>query len=260
MATSRNFHKTMLKNSLVLIVGLILFIGTFCVSHLSIAQTPSYKLPSIKTEKNPIRFVKADGESFTFLRTGKTTCGKYVLAIIDVPPGSGPNPHIHYSSEEWFLPTSSSITLYAGANQYVYRAGQIPGSNAPKEKFATYELKAGELAYSSVGNLHAFKNKTGKTVQQFINIWAPGDGMVEFISELNQANSNLSNPDSKELTANSSIDPALRVFLTSAKWGVPHSIQFDDFIDGYVDQSPKQLARNTRKLERLLKEGEKCLK
>jgi len=44
---------------------------------------------SIESEKNPEIIFGPAGEKFEFIRTGKSTCGNYLLAKAIIPPGAG---------------------------------------------------------------------------------------------------------------------------------------------------------------------------
>src|SRR5579872_2124642 len=115
--------------------------------------------PRFSSEKNPLVITKPNGERLTFLRTQKSTCGQYVLALVDVPPGSGPPPHVHYASDEWFFAYEGDITLMVQQDDRVFRSGQIPGANVPPVTLISFALPAGQVAFGPTGMVHAFKNQ-----------------------------------------------------------------------------------------------------
>ena len=171
-----------------------------------------YSFPAYTVERNPLVFTKATGERLTILRSPSTTCGAYTLAVVDLPPGAGPPPHIHYASEEWFFLPEGSVTLFVQAEDRECHAGQRPGGNAPKVTLNAFPLPAGQLVHAPPRMVHAFKNETSQTVHSFINLWASGHGMAELFKELQAA-----------ITPATPHEEATRLLeQISDKWGVPH--------------------------------------
>ena len=155
----------------VLLAGAAL-VGPASAQHTSSAPASApYKLPSYSVEKNPVVISKPSGNRMTFLRSLKSTCGKYVLVSIDAPGETGPVPHIHYADDEWFYLTEGTSTLLMQAETTRWRPGQRPGENAPAVTFHAFTLQQGQLAYGPAGMVHQYKNETKDMVRNFIHIW-----------------------------------------------------------------------------------------
>lgn len=230
------------------LIALIVCAGALLGRH---AQTEEskYVFPKFSVEKNPLVISKPNGERFTFLRTGKSTCGKYVLAEVDVPEGAGPPPHIHYASDEWFYSFEGDVTLFVQKDESIFRAGQIPGANVPPVALDALVLPANQLAYGPTGMVHSFKNEQKKTVHRFINLWAPGDGMVEFFKELSAASA----------SAKTGAERDELLMRISAKWGVPHDPK-GTFVKEIMrnDPSAHQHNNQAQRLEELIRSTESC--
>lgn len=245
----------MMKRKLFLTFVFLAFLGLrFCEAQAADTKTaPATKVdpfPAYSVEKNPLVITKPNGERFTFLRTGKSTCGKYVLAVVDVPSGSGPPPHIHYASEEWFYLYEGAVTLYMQEDNRVFHAGQRPGENVPAETLRAFPLHQGQLAYGPLGMIHAFTNENKETVHRFINLWAPGDGMVEFMQEMEAA-----------MKANPNMSPEEQTKLlqtVSAKWGVPHDPTGTFARETHQGDMPENMDAQAKRLEELIRSTESC--
>ena len=81
-----------------LLYGTALAVSTLCST--AVASTTDeaalHKLifDSIIPDPNPIVvYGEPSGSKLEFLRTGDSTCGKYLYVVATVPPGSGPPPH-----------------------------------------------------------------------------------------------------------------------------------------------------------------------
>jgi oxalate decarboxylase/phosphoglucose isomerase-like protein (cupin superfamily) len=168
--------------------------------------------PTFSMEKDPVTITKPTGEKFVFARTAKSTCGQYALAFVDVPVGAGPPMHLHYASEEWFYSADAPVTMFMQTDDRTFRPGQRPGTNVPGVTLEKFVLPAGQLAYSRSGIVHDFDNEGTAPVRRFINMWVPGDGMLEFVQEFSAA------------TMTELPQEQVNALLTqiSAKWGVPH--------------------------------------
>ena len=74
------------------------------------------------------------GDTYTILRGGKDTAGRYCLIDMHIPPGGGPAPHRH-DFEEMFSILEGEIEVTFRGTKSVARAGEtvnIP-ANAPHE-------------------------------------------------------------------------------------------------------------------------------
>lgn len=207
-----------------------------------------YSFPAFTAEKSPLVFTKSTGERLTILRSPSTTCGTYTLAVVDLPPGAGPPPHIHYASEEWFYLPEGSVTMFVQAEDRQYHAGQRPGANAPKVTLNAFALPAGQLLYAPPRMVHAFRNESQQTVYRFVNLWGPGHGMAELFQEL-QASIDPATPH----------EEAVRLLeQISSKWGVPHDPR-GTFVDRIVsDAQPHAHDNQAARLEEMIRSAERC--
>ena len=116
-------------------------------------------------------------------RTANDTCGHYdILYTPRGAQGSGPPPHLHYSSDEWFLLLGSgSVRMYQAQEPAapIFAAGQLPGYNAPAVAMGSALIGPGDALFSPAGSVHYFARETATT--DFLAVHAPGWGMEEVI-------------------------------------------------------------------------------
>jgi len=62
-------------------------------------------------------------DQFRFLATVDETGGSYSLLEVDVPVGSGPPPHVHAESEEWFYVLRGHAVFHLDGISAEARAG-----------------------------------------------------------------------------------------------------------------------------------------
>ncbi|MHB0955015.1 MAG: cupin domain-containing protein [Pirellulaceae bacterium] len=105
------------------------------------------------------------GDVYRFLATGDETGGRYAMFEAIIFPGGGPPPHIHSREEESFYVLEGEITLQAGDQQIL--------------------AKAGTFANMPVGSLHSFRNNTDKMVRMIISV-APA-GLERMFLEVGQS-------------------------------------------------------------------------
>ena len=94
------------------------------------------------------------GDVYRFLATGEDTGGRYALWEALVPPGGGPPPHVHSREDEGFYVLDGEVTLRAGEEPIV--------------------AKAGTFANMPVGTLHSFKNEGTQTARMLISVAPAG--------------------------------------------------------------------------------------
>lgn len=221
-----------------------------------------YDFPATKTHvvmprflAKPRIFQTGGGDQLVMLRTPADTCGLYQLSETIAPYDVGPPPHFHYASSEWFLVTEDSSFRIYGTQEYKpLQTGQLPGVNAPVPAMGSIVLDKGELAYSPKGTVHFWHNQsdTKKVIRGFYNVWAPANGVTEWLDGVNNLNGStkpLKLPAAQETT------------LQTALWGVPH-----DPTGGFVGRSDFRTIRgpvasdgnHLLELQDLFDRGEAC--
>ena len=110
------------------------------------------------------RTIGVVGDVYRFLATGAETGGRFTLWEALVPPGGGPPPHIHLSDAECFYVLEGEVTFQLGEERRTVGAGTF-ASIAP-------------------GDLHCFKNESGKPARMLIQV-APA-GIEEMFFEVGQ--------------------------------------------------------------------------
>ncbi|EMI15781.1 Cupin 2 conserved barrel domain-containing protein [Rhodopirellula maiorica SM1] len=120
--------------------------------------------PAIMRRPGEGRRIGIVGDVYRFLATGEETDGKYTTFEANVPPGSGPPPHVHRREEESFLVLEGEMTFQLGDDRFVADEGTF--LNMP------------------VGSLHCFKNESDKTARLLITL-APA-GLEQMFFEVGQ--------------------------------------------------------------------------
>ena len=95
-----------------------------------------FDFPELSKDANEPVVLGPAGESFNFVRTGKTTCGKYLFAKLVVPAHVGPPPHVHHWTDEWFYAPNGGFVIFMGKKKYPDLA-RAPGEGAPKDTLET---------------------------------------------------------------------------------------------------------------------------
>ncbi|WP_009634001.1 cupin domain-containing protein [Synechocystis sp. PCC 7509] len=188
--------------------------------------TPKFKFPKVIADKNPLHILGPAGERFTFVKTGATTCGKYVMAEATVPPGGGPLPHIHHYTDEWFYFPKGGLTLEMGSNTFP-DLNVVPGLNAPKELLHMVKTTRRSLFYGPRYYVHGFVNNTKKP-QKLVFIWTPDDakvGITNYFKEVGQPLPDPANPPA--------IDPKNKALFVSqgTKYGINQSSDFYQYVN-----------------------------
>lgn len=188
-----------------------------------VKQRLVYDFPQLNTRvvmprflAKPRVFQTGGGDQLVMLRTPEDTCGLYQLSETLAPHDSGPPPHFHYASAEWFFVSEDSrFRIYGTQEQRPLRPGQIPAVNAPVPAMGSIELGKGGVAYSPKGTVHFWHNEssTRKTIRGFYNIWSPADGVTQWFDGVN-------NVDGSSASLN--LPGPQATTLQTALWGVPH--------------------------------------
>lgn len=102
------------------------------------------------------------GEFYTVKVSSEETGGEFALVEAEIPPRSGPPPHVHSREDECFYVLEGEIEYLAG--EKTVRAG------------------AGSVIYVPKGIVHTYKN-VGETTARFLVTITPG-GFEKFFEEI----------------------------------------------------------------------------
>lgn len=110
------------------------------------------------------------GASIRFVKTGRTTNERYLMAKVEIPPGSGPPIHVHTLSDEWFYTPDGGIVLLMGTK--TYKDVDNPPDKSGRDSLRMIPMKKGSLAYGPRYHIHGFLNVTDKVVNVWL-VWSP---------------------------------------------------------------------------------------
>ena len=185
----------------------------------------NFVLPNMQQEENPLIILGPAGEVFEFIRTGATTCGKYLISKAIVPPGAGPMPHFHYATDEWFYAPEGGITLYKGYASYP-NPEQVPGEGAEKDTLYAIEMQPGDLVYVPRCQLHCFINSSD-TEKQFYFVWTPDADEVSILNYFKDVGQVIKYPDNLPPISGS----AKQRFVSEApRYGIKQSETFWQYV------------------------------
>ena len=224
--------------------------GATMASH---AEANRRIFESIKPDPNPIVvYGEPKGSKIEFLRTGATTCGKYLYARVTVPAGSGPPPHVHHWTDEWFYVPTGGIVMFHGNR--AYKSINNPPDKAGKDIVTLMPLEKGEIDYGPRDYIHGYTNATDGTLEVDI-VWTPDTKDVSILGYFLAIYA----PVFKEERLNAqfnSVQP-IRAVAEARKYGMNFSHDFWQFID---DVRYGQHVGDARldELRRLIQEGDKC--
>ena len=157
---------------------IVLAFALFCCAITPLGAADTFALPKMAPDQPELLLQGPAGDTFEFIRTCATTKNRYTVAFSEVPPGAGPSPHFHAWTDEWFYTPEGGITLMMGTRIYP-SIHSVPGKNAPKDELHEIVTKPGGLYYGQRGMIHAFINKTKKTLPLY-SVWAPDDGATAY--------------------------------------------------------------------------------
>jgi hypothetical protein len=231
-------------NFLKLLSALVIFLLVFVFTLQASASQGSmsiegknnrpFAFPKVIPDSDPLRILGPAGEYFTFVKTGKSTCGKYVMAEATVPSGEGPMPHIHHYTNEWFYFPDGGITIMHSDKTFP-DLNVVPGQDLPKVRFHLEQTTPGSLYYGERYYVHGFVN-TSDSTKRLVFIWTPDDPKVGITSYFKAVGQPLPDPDNPP-----PINPKNRdLFASEApKFGINQSTSFWQYIDSVDYQFPK---------------------
>jgi mannose-6-phosphate isomerase-like protein (cupin superfamily) len=195
---------------------------------------PPFTMPEIKADPHPLIIQGPAGEIFTFLRTGASTCGRYLLAKAIVPPGGGPIPHVHHWTDEFFVFPEGGFTLFMGTQTY----GSLnlePGRGMPRDHLHLIATKPGDLFYGPRFIVHGLMNNTQESHVMYF-IWMPDtpeSSILPYFKAVGRTLTSETNPPP--------VDPITKIrFVTEAsRYGINQSSDFYQYVaDTEVAQQP----------------------
>jgi len=187
------------------------------------AHSEKYSFPNYQPDPKPMIIQGPAAEIFRFTKVAATTCGKYTLAEAVIPPGTGPMPHIHHWTDEWFYFPDGGITIYMSDKTYP-DVKKVPGHELPKGKVHLYRTQPGDLIYGPRFYIHGF-NSVSKNNRRLIFVWTP-DKVSEYFKEVGQLVTDPKHPPK--------IDDRNKALFVSQgpKYGINQSASWDEYVDG----------------------------
>jgi oxalate decarboxylase/phosphoglucose isomerase-like protein (cupin superfamily) len=221
------------------------------LSHVQDTQLNRSLFASIKPDADPIVvFGEPAGSKLEFLRTGKSTCGKYLFVKVTVPAGSGPPPHIHHWTDEWFYAPGGGIVMFHGTRRF----GDIerPPDEAGKDAVTLMPLEKGQMAYGPREFIHGYTNATSHPVEVYI-IWTPDTPDVSILGYFLSIYAPVFKDDGLNARFNS-VQP-IKAVAEAKKYGMNFSHDFWQYIAEvkYGGHTPDL---HVEELKKLLKDGD----
>jgi len=210
---------------------------------------------SIKHDPNPlIVYGEPVGSKLEFLRTGKSTCGKYLYVKVTVPAGSGPPPHIHHWTDEWFYVPNGGAVMFHGHKEY--KDIEQPPNKIGRDKVMLVPLEKGYIMHGPRYRIHGYTNATDKPIEVHI-VWTPDTPDISILNYFVEIYAPIFND--KELNATfNSVQPIKAVGLAK-KYGMNFSTSFWDYIDE-IETVHDTGDLKLEKLKKLIKEGDESCK
>lgn len=211
------------------------------------APAEPFVMPEVKEDPNPTIIQGPAGEIFRFVRTGASTCGRYLMAKASIPPGAGPLPHIHHWTDEFFVMPDGGFTLFMGVQPYPSLSLE-PGRTAPKDHVSLIATKPGDVYYGPRYYIHGLVNNDQKT-HEVIYIWMPDKPETSILNYFKAVGQVLASPDDPP-----PIDPISKIrFVTEApRYGINQSSDFFQYVASTdVDGRPMDHVRNQELLDML---------
>lgn len=198
------------------------------------ATASGFVFPKVIPDANPLKILGPAGELFTFVKTGATTCGSYVMAEAVIPPGAGPLPHIHHYTNEWFYFPDGGIVMEHGSNQFP-DINVVPGEKAPKETLHLVKTKPGDLYYGARYYVHGFFNESD-TPKRLTFIWTPDDEKVGITAYFKAVGQRFTDPEHLPMSS-----PLSKLLFVSAapQYGINQSHDFWQYVGGLDFNFPK---------------------
>jgi len=185
-----------------------------------------FAMPDIKEDPNPVVIQGPAGEIFRFVRTGASTCGRYLMAKATIPSGAGPIPHIHHWTDEYFFFPSGGFTMFMGSGLYP-SVNVVPGDGAPKDHIHLVDTPPGGLYYGPRYHVHGLVNSSTET-REMVFIWMPDTPDVSILNYFKAVGQILTDPSKPPPP----ISPIAKIlFVTEApKWGINQSSDFFQYV------------------------------
>jgi mannose-6-phosphate isomerase-like protein (cupin superfamily) len=215
-----------------------------------------FVMPDVKEDPNPVIIQGPAGEIFRFVRTGASTCGRYLMAKAMVPSGAGPLPHIHHWTDEFFVFPEGKFTLYMGTQLFPSLTLE-PGRNAPKDHVSLVPTKPGDVFYGPRFYIHGLINHDQKP-RELVFIWMPDTPENSILNYFKAVGQVLESPDNPP-----PIDPIAKIrFVTEApRYGINQSSDFFQYVATTdIDGRPAEPNRNQQLLDMLntVGDGTRC--
>jgi hypothetical protein len=203
-----------------------------------------FVLPQIKEDPHPLIIQGPAGEIFTFVRTGATTCGRYLMAKTMIPPGAGPIPHVHHWTDEFFFFPEGGFALFMGTQTYA-SVNLEPGRSMPKDHLSILTTEQGDLFYGPRFIIHGLVNNTQQPHVMYF-IWMPDTPETSILPYFKEVGRILTSPDNPP-----PIDPISKIrFVTEAtRYGINQSSDFFQYISDTDFNARKMTADQSRRQE-----------
>lgn len=211
-----------------------------------LSKSNGFSFPKVVPDPNPLQILGPAGEIFTFVKTGATTCGSYVMAEAVIPPGAGPLPHIHHFTDEWFYFPDGGIVLEHSSQQFP-DLKKIPGENAPKETLHFIKTKPGDLYHGPRYYIHGFFNESDSP-KRLIFIWTPDDAKVGITAYFKAVGQQI-----KDIKRIPEISPLSKLLFVSEapQFGINQSHDFWQYVSD-IDFDFPQMDVHQEQLQKLL--------
>jgi mannose-6-phosphate isomerase-like protein (cupin superfamily) len=189
------------------------------------------------------------GSSISFVRRGHTTHGRYLMAKVEIPPGSGPPLHAHTRTDEWFYTPEGGIVMLMGKKRYqdVDHAPDVAG----RDTIRMVPMKKGSLVFGPRNHIHGFLNVTDRTVVVHL-IWTP-DTPEESILGYFESIAKPILPSLKGALNNPIVQ--LKAVSEAKDYGMMFSTDFWQYADK-VEEGAAPFGKNLPGLMKLIEAGE----
>ncbi|HCE5828603.1 TPA: cupin domain-containing protein [Pseudomonas aeruginosa] len=231
--------------------GSMMSVGTIAYADTAYDQ---FRFPEIaKDAKEPVVLGPA-GETIEFIKTGATTCGRYLFAKVIVPPTVGPPPHVHHWTDEWFYAPNGGFVIFMGTNEYP-DLEKPPGDGAPKDTLQIMKMRPKELFYGERYIVHGFENPTEEPQELYI-VWTPDTPDVSILPYFLNAGV-ARNPDIPDQKPD--FMSRIRLVSMAPEYGINQSSSFWQYVDKVVEvEHDHAMPDNRQRLLDLLSSRNAC--